>query len=534
MKTVKTRRIDTTESVATGRNGRTETVEIEALEPKKTISSRSTDLTNRRFNHLTAISPTPEKRNGYTVWHCICDCGLEAYYPSRLLKRGTAKDCGDDACEYHIQAVLSRREKHGYVDLTGQRFGKLVVVDPVDPISSATVAGDSAMPSRATNDMSIAAVDNKPVSNTRVDNDTVVERAAAGATAGENAEPTRVDTVNAVISGADTAERDISLLSTRSASPASPILSASPLLSSSGDAGASGGAGSSGAAATVGKPIDPATVARMRSGVDGTGRAGVDGTGRSRAGKAGEAGSKDSRGQLQWLCLCDCGNTVITTTGQLRSGNKKSCGCLSNPPLKDWVGKRFGHLVVTAHDGWREGVHYWRCICDCGVETVVRQSSLMSGHTTSCGCQKEPTRTLVDGTCVEIVRAAVEKKTVPKNNTSGVRGVYWSRTRGLWIAQITFKGKTRYLGGYRTIGEAKRARREAEERLFVEFLEEYDSGMPSMAAPSTVQSYIGESDQGIQFSTGEGWKDDTGGADADDTGGADAGGGDGTARVDNS
>ena len=33
-------------------------------------------------------------------------------------------------------------------------------------------------------------------------------------------------------------------------------------------------------------------------------------------------------GQSKWLCLCDCGNTTIANSSNLRSGNKKSCGCL--------------------------------------------------------------------------------------------------------------------------------------------------------------------------------------------------------------
>jgi hypothetical protein len=28
-----------------------------------------------------------------------------------------------------------------------------------------------------------------------------------------------------------------------------------------------------------------------------------------------------------WLCRCDCGNEIITTTGHLRSGGSRSCGC---------------------------------------------------------------------------------------------------------------------------------------------------------------------------------------------------------------
>lgn len=32
--------------------------------------------------------------------------------------------------------------------------------------------------------------------------------------------------------------------------------------------------------------------------------------------------------QSYWLCKCDCGKETISTSGDLRSGHKKSCGCL--------------------------------------------------------------------------------------------------------------------------------------------------------------------------------------------------------------
>lgn len=36
----------------------------------------------------------------------------------------------------------------------------------------------------------------------------------------------------------------------------------------------------------------------------------------------------NNRGEIQWLCHCDCGNDTIVTSGHLRSGSTKSCGCL--------------------------------------------------------------------------------------------------------------------------------------------------------------------------------------------------------------
>ena len=62
-----------------------------------------------------------------------------------------------------------------------------------------------------------------------------------------------------------------------------------------------------------------------------------------------------------------------------------------------------------------------------------------------------------------------------KTNTSGVRGVYYSNKRNKWIAQIMFKQKCYYLGGYDCIEEAAEARHIAEEKLFGDFLKWYDT-----------------------------------------------------------
>lgn len=42
----------------------------------------------------------------------------------------------------------------------------------------------------------------------------------------------------------------------------------------------------------------------------------------------------------RWLCICDCGRLSSPTTGELRSGNSRSCGC-----------GRFGHSVRIKQTG---------------------------------------------------------------------------------------------------------------------------------------------------------------------------------------
>lgn len=181
-------------------------------------------------------------------------------------------------------------------------------------------------------------------------------------------------------------------------------------------------------------------------------------------------------GSMVWKCVCDCGNECTAASRQLISGYKKSCGCWGHPPLKDYTGKRFHRLTVTGYAGKTNGMHYWKCLCDCGAETTVGQTLLQSGKTKSCGCLQASVITenlkLFEGTSVAVLEATKRRRL--SSNQSGFTGVYQNRKTGKWIAQITFKGKTYYLGSYSEKEEAVKARRRGEE-IHDDFLEYYYS-----------------------------------------------------------
>lgn len=193
-----------------------------------------------------------------------------------------------------------------------------------------------------------------------------------------------------------------------------------------------------------------------------------------------EPTAKRQYGCAVWRCVCDCGNTVLVSTHQLTAGYVKSCGCLSHPPLKDFVGKWFGSLTVIAYAGKRAGMHRWRCRCDCGNETVVGQTLLQTGKTISCGCRQRDTLRenlkLVDGTSVTLLEKG--RNRLIRSNTSGYTGVYQNKRTGKWVAQITFKRKTYYLGAYAKKEDAVKARQQGEE-MHDDFLEAYYRGNAS-------------------------------------------------------
>lgn len=184
-------------------------------------------------------------------------------------------------------------------------------------------------------------------------------------------------------------------------------------------------------------------------------------------------------GSVVWKCRCDCGNEAEVSARRLMRGKVRSCGCLSTPPRKDYIGVRFGRLIVldyagTAKELGKSGTaNYWKCRCDCGNETIVSQSELQSGGTQSCGCLQKERSTeclkIVEGTSVTVLER--NKKHVCKTNKSGYTGVFRTPD-GKWIAYISFKRKRYWLGKYTEKEDAIKARQRGEE-MHNDFLEWY-------------------------------------------------------------
>ncbi len=188
---------------------------------------------------------------------------------------------------------------------------------------------------------------------------------------------------------------------------------------------------------------------------------------------------KEGSNKTYWRCKCDCGRETVVEHYSLMEGHTKSCGCL-RPGGKgeDLTGRRFGRLTVIepAPKKNKGDRTTWVCQCDCGKMCSCSGDHLKSGNTKSCGClradhQREAIKTsvhIVDGTCIE----KISSKVMFSNNTTGTRGVYRNGA-GKWKASIAFQGKVYNLGTYANYDDAVAARKEAEEDLYIPFLEQY-------------------------------------------------------------
>lgn len=126
------------------------------------------------------------------------------------------------------------------------------------------------------------------------------------------------------------------------------------------------------------------------------------------------------------------------------------------------IGDKYGHLTILEDSGRRDksGGVIWRCQCDCG-NIVHRRAdciveSLIKGSVISCGCKRDKSigkRLAFDKERIDKARKAlgqiegttmqgIDRKSLNKNNKSGIRGVCFKTREQKWQADIVLRGKS--------------------------------------------------------------------------------------------
>jgi hypothetical protein len=130
-----------------------------------------------------------------------------------------------------------------------------------------------------------------------------------------------------------------------------------------------------------------------------------------------KAVGQDPKGQIQWLCQCDCGKTIIVTAARLRCGNVKSCGCLKRDAARE---KQSLAIASVLRDGTSKNI------------------------------------------CSKVV-----------NSNTGIRGVSYNKMSRKYEAALVLEGQTKFRKSYKTLEEAAAARKEAEEQWFKPLIEKW-------------------------------------------------------------
>lgn len=191
-----------------------------------------------------------------------------------------------------------------------------------------------------------------------------------------------------------------------------------------------------------------------------------------------------------WVCRCECGTVISVKGDNLQSGNTTSCGCNRKETIAksiDLTGQKFGLLTVLGRSHTDKNGHvYFKCRCSCGNECTVSSTSLKSGKTVSCGCFGESNRlsgriktakeTAETGTNIGKIKS---KAPLKSNKTTGIRGVCYIKSQGMYKAYITFQRKKYVLKMSKNIKECIKARKEAEKNIYGNFLEWYEQNKKS-------------------------------------------------------
>ena len=153
------------------------------------------------------------------------------------------------------------------------------------------------------------------------------------------------------------------------------------------------------------------------------------------------------------------------------------------PTKENLIGRRFGKLEVIGRSDKRGSrgartVPLWECRCECGAICYKATDTLTNPEISMCNdcvgkyaTEKARAKAgFVDGT--QISRITSDK--IIATNTSGARGVYLERKTGKWRARLRFKGKTYNFGTYANFDDAVKARKEAEQLIYGEFLDQIE------------------------------------------------------------
>lgn len=201
-----------------------------------------------------------------------------------------------------------------------------------------------------------------------------------------------------------------------------------------------------------------------------------------------------------WLCICDCGNEKILSTGEIKSGNTKSCGCLNieriinynkenkkkynvydltgeygigytskneefyfdledYDKIKDysWHLDNKGYVINSKNE--KQKICFHRLVMNCEDNLIVDHKN---GHKSRNNNRKNNLRI-----CSHKENAWNRK--IVSNNKSGQNGVCFSKKEAKWKSSITVNKKKISLGSFNNLEDAIKIRQKAEIEYYGEY-----------------------------------------------------------------
>lgn len=93
------------------------------------------DISGSRYGRLVVLKYDHTDKEGRACWQCLCDCGNVVVVSGKSLRTGNTKSCGclnSEASMAKLEKARAALKARPRKDLTGQRFGRLVVLGLAD------------------------------------------------------------------------------------------------------------------------------------------------------------------------------------------------------------------------------------------------------------------------------------------------------------------------------------------------------------------------------------------------------------------
>lgn len=158
-------------------------------------------------------------------------------------------------------------------------------------------------------------------------------------------------------------------------------------------------------------------------------------------------GPSNNTERRMWRCRCDCGTNRDVRQDSLISGKSVSCGCTAvrvfRPERRhDLTGQRFGRLIAL-RPGEKIGSRTaWECRCDCGNTITVETTQLRAGRTRSCGCLQAEVRGIN-----EPMQQGLDEY-VDDNFSAETHASYIAKSTARTDSQTGIRGVSPYKGRY--------------------------------------------------------------------------------------
>lgn len=74
--------------------------------------AKARDIAGNKYGKLTAIKDTGERKNGFALWECLCECGNKKVIASANLIHGRTISCGCMREEINKKSTQTQKERY--------------------------------------------------------------------------------------------------------------------------------------------------------------------------------------------------------------------------------------------------------------------------------------------------------------------------------------------------------------------------------------------------------------------------------------